>query len=47
MFGDIWGYPYRLGIGIFFVVGTFLLTVVVVAFTTCLERSFKRERLKK
>ena len=44
---DIWGYPYRLGIGIFLVVSTFLMTLLFVAFTACLEKSFKKERDRK
>jgi len=45
--GDIWGYPYRLGISIFLVVTTFLMTVLFVAFTAWLEKYFKKERERK
>ncbi len=47
MSSDIWGYPYRLGIAIFLVVITFLMTVFFVAFTAWLEKSFKKERERK
>jgi len=40
---DLWAYPYRLGIGIFLVVGTFLLTALFVGFTAWLERDFKKD----
>ncbi|MFQ5597666.1 MAG: hypothetical protein ACE5GK_06405 [Nitrospiria bacterium] len=41
---DLWAYPYRLGIGIFLVVGTFLFTGILVAFTFWLERDFKKDK---
>jgi hypothetical protein len=44
---DIWGYPYRLGIGIFLVVSTFLMTVLFVGFTLWLEKYFKKTREQK
>lgn len=44
---DIWAYPYRLGIGIFIVVGTFLITAFIVGFTAWLEHDFKKDRSKK
>ncbi len=44
---DIWGYPYRLGIGIFLVVTTFLTTALFVVFTAWLEKYFKKERERK
>ena len=44
---DIWGYPYRLGIGIFLTVATVLLTAVFVWLTIWLENSFKKDKLKK
>ncbi|MFQ5542752.1 MAG: hypothetical protein ACE5FY_00195 [Nitrospiria bacterium] len=44
---DLWAYPYRLGIGIFIVVGTILLTGGFVAFTAWLEHDFKKDKSKK
>jgi hypothetical protein len=44
---SIWGYPYRLGIGIFIVVVTVLLTLGFVGLTVWLENSFKKERIQK
>jgi hypothetical protein len=44
---DMWGYPYRLGIGIFLVVGTALITFFFVWITMWLEKSFKKDKLKK
>jgi len=41
---EIWGYPYRLGITIFLIVGTALITVGFVGMTLWLENSFKREK---
>ena len=45
--GSIWGYPYRLGIGIFVTVGTIIITLVFVGITIWLERSFKKDKIKK
>lgn len=47
MAGSIWGYPYKLGITLFLVIGTALLTVAFIGFTVWLERTFKKEREKK
>ncbi|MBI3358772.1 MAG: hypothetical protein HY201_03060 [Nitrospirae bacterium] len=44
---DIWGYPYRLGITLFLIVGTALLTVGFVGIAVWLEKSFKNEKIKK
>jgi len=44
---DIWGYPYRLGITLFLIVGTAALTIAFVWITVWLERSFKNEKIKK
>ncbi len=44
---DIWGYPYRLGIVIFLIVITFLMTVLFVAFTSWMEKDFKKGRERK
>ena len=41
---DLWAYPYRLGIGIFMVVGTFLLMALFIGFTAWLERDFKKDK---
>ncbi len=44
---DIWGYPYRLGITLFLIVGTGLLTLSFVGVAIWLEQSFKNEKIKK
>jgi hypothetical protein len=44
---EIWGYPYRLGIGIFVVVGTLLIMGVFLGVTIWLENSFKKDKLNK
>ncbi|HZR47841.1 MAG TPA: hypothetical protein VFA47_14115 [Candidatus Manganitrophaceae bacterium] len=44
---EIWGYPYRLGIGIFVVVGTLLLMGLFLGVTIWLENSFKKDKLNK
>ena len=47
MDGDLWAYPYRLGIGIFLSVGTLLITGVIVGITAWLERDFKKDKSQK
>jgi hypothetical protein len=44
---EIWGYPHRLGITLFLIFGTALLTVGFIGFTAWLEQSFKKEKIKK
>jgi hypothetical protein len=44
---DIWGYPYRLGITLFVVGGTALLTIGFVLLGVWLENSFKKDKIKK
>lgn len=44
---DIWGYPYRLGIALFLIVGTAVIMFAFLAVTKVLERHFKQEREKK
>ena len=44
---DIWGYPYRLGITLFLLIGTALLTLGFVGLAIWLEQSFKKEKIKK
>lgn len=44
---EIWGYPYRLGIGIFITVGTLVIMGLFIGVTVWLERSFKKDKLKK
>ncbi|HET6369852.1 MAG TPA: hypothetical protein VFG95_01560 [Nitrospiria bacterium] len=44
---DIWGYPYRLGIGLFITVGTAVVMSVFLLITVLLERHFKKEREKR
>lgn len=44
---EIWGYPYRLGIGIFVVVGTLVLMGLFLGVTIWLENSFKKDKLNK
>jgi hypothetical protein len=44
---EIWGYPYRLGITIFVLGGTAFLTIAFVAFAVWMERSFKKDKIKK
>ncbi|MFQ5580095.1 MAG: hypothetical protein ACE5FZ_05735 [Nitrospiria bacterium] len=41
---DLWAYPYRLGIGIFIGVGTFLITAFFVGISIWLEKSFKNDK---
>lgn len=45
--GDIWGYPYRLGIGIFLTIGTLVIVLAFLGITLWLERSFQKDKLKK
>lgn len=40
---DLWAYPYRLGIGIFIVAGTLLLTAFFVGIVVWLEKAFKKD----
>lgn len=44
---DLWAYPYRLGIGIFFTVGTIVLMGIFIGITIWLENSFKKDKLQK
>ncbi len=44
---EIWGYPYRLGITIFVLGGTVLLTLAFAAFVIWMERSFKKDKINK
>jgi len=44
---DIWGYPYRLGITLFLIIGTGLLTVGFLWVALMLEKSFQKDKLKK
>jgi len=44
---DIWGYPYRLGITLFLIIGTTLITVFFIGVAAWLEQSFKKEKIKK
>jgi len=44
---EIWGYPYRLGIGIFVVVGTLIIMGFFLGVTIWLENSFKKDKLNK
>ena len=44
---EIWGYPHRLGITLFLIIGTALLTLGFVGFAVWLENSFKNEKTKK
>ncbi len=44
---SMWGYPYRLGIGLFLIVSTFLFTAMWVGITWWLEVHFKKGRQKK
>ena len=44
---EIWGYPYRLGIGIFVVVGTLVIMGLFLGLTIWLENSFKKDKLNK
>jgi hypothetical protein len=44
---DIWGYPYRLGITIFLVIGTAACTLIFVVFAMWLEKSFKDDKINK
>ncbi len=44
---EIWGYPYRLGITLFIVIGTALLTIGFVGLGIWLEKSFKNDKIKK
>lgn len=44
---EIWGYPYRLGIGIFVVVGTLVIMGLFLGVTIWLENSFKKDKLNK
>ncbi|MFQ5950238.1 MAG: hypothetical protein ACE5J1_06085 [Nitrospiria bacterium] len=44
---EIWGFPYRLGIGIFLVVGTLLLTGLFIGITIWLENAFKKDKEEK
>jgi hypothetical protein len=44
---DMWGYPYRLGIGLFLTFGTLLILLVFLVATILLERHFKSEREKR
>lgn len=43
---DIWAYPYKLGIGLFLVIGTLLLMGFFIGLTIWLERAFKKEELE-
>ncbi len=43
----IWGYPYRLGITLFVLIGTGLLTMGFIGFVIWMERSFKKDKQKK
>jgi len=43
----MWGYPYRLGIGLFVVGGTLVFMLVFLGITVLLERHFKKEREKR
>jgi len=47
MSDDIWGYPYRLGITLFLIFGTAILTVFFIGLAVWLEKSFKDEKIKK
>lgn len=44
---DIWAYPYRLGIGLFFVVGTVVFMVAFIGAAVWLEKSFKEDDTKR
>ncbi len=44
---DLWAYPYRMGIGIFLVVGTLLLTAALVVLSIWLEKDFKKDNKTK
>ena len=44
---DLWAYPYRFGIGVFMVVGTFLLMFLFIGFAAWLERDFKKDKSRK
>lgn len=44
---DIWGYPYRLGIILFLIGGTAVLMAGFLGIAILLERSFKKDKLKK
>lgn len=44
---NMWGYPYRLGIGLFLTVGTVLITFFFVGITIWLEKAFKKDKQKK
>ncbi|MEK7748320.1 MAG: hypothetical protein AAB300_04525 [Nitrospirota bacterium] len=44
---DIWGYPYRLGITIFLVIGTAVCTLIFVVLAMWLEKSFKDDKINK
>lgn len=43
---SIWGYPYRLGIGLFITFGTLIIMAAFWAIAIWLERHFKNEREK-
>ncbi len=43
----LWAYPYRLGIGIFIVGGTLFFMALFIGVAIWLERSFKKDNLKK
>lgn len=44
---DIWAYPYRLGIGLFFVVGTIVFMGAFIGTSLWLEKAFKEDNTKK
>ncbi len=41
---NLWAYPYRLGIGIFLVIGTFLIAAFFVVLSIWLEKDFKEDK---
>jgi len=44
---DIWGYPYRLGITLFLIIGTGLLTIGFLWLAMILEKSFEKDKRNK
>ena len=45
--GDLWAYPYRLGIGIFIVVGTLAIMGAFIGVAIWLEKALKDDDPKK
>lgn len=44
---DLWAYPYRLGIGIFFLVGTLAIMGAFIGVAVWLEKALKEDDTKR